>query len=91
VGRSCLSSCTIDGTMACHEYIRLRQHHEAALTHWGTSYCRRKVPFPNSPPAVLEMKKKALQERNAAEERMIIHQRTCPICNPSVKATRFSR
>jgi hypothetical protein len=36
----------------------------------------------NPPPAVLEMKKKALQERNAAEERMILHQRTCPICIP---------
>jgi hypothetical protein len=30
----------------------------------------------------LEMKKKALEERNAAEERMILHQRTCPICIP---------
>jgi hypothetical protein len=91
MGRSWLISCIIDWTMECHEYIRLRQHHEAALTHWEQVILSSQGALPNLPPAVSEMKKKALQERNAAEERMILHQRTCPICNPKVKTTHFFR
>jgi len=67
--------------VACPDYIRLRQHHEAALTHWEHVLSSQGA-LENPPPAVLEMKKKALEERNAAEERMILHQRTCPICIP---------
>jgi hypothetical protein len=68
--------------VTCLDYIRLRQHYEAALTLWDHVILPSKGALANSPPAVLEMKNKALEERNAAEERMILHQRTCPICIP---------
>ena len=56
--------------------------HDGLFRLWEHVILSSQGALPNSPPAVLEMKKKALQERNAAEERMILHQRTCPICNP---------
>jgi hypothetical protein len=76
--------------MACDRYNRLRQHHEAALTHWEHVLSSQGA-LENSPPAVVEMKKKALEERNAAEERMVLHQRTCPVCIPKVKAPHPSK
>jgi hypothetical protein len=76
--------------MACDQYTRLRQHYEAALTHWEHVILSSQGALANSPPAVLEMKKKALEERNAAEERMVLHQRTCPVCIPKVKAIHSS-
>jgi hypothetical protein len=48
--------------MACDQYIRLRQHYEAALTHWEHVILSSQGAFENSPPAVVEMKKKALEE-----------------------------
>jgi hypothetical protein len=52
--------------MACDQYIRLRQHYEAALTHLEHVLSSQGA-LENSPPVVVEMKKKALEERNAAE------------------------
>jgi hypothetical protein len=48
--------------MPCSEYIRLRQHHEAALTHW--EHVQLSLCGANTSPAVLEVKKKAWDERN---------------------------
>jgi hypothetical protein len=76
--------------MTCDQYIRLRQHYEAALAHWE-HVLKSQGALENSPPAVVEMKKKALEERNAAEERMVLHQRTCPVCIPKVKGAHSSK
>jgi hypothetical protein len=67
--------------MACDQYIRLRQHYEAALTDWEHVLLSQGARE-NSPPAVVEMKKKALEVRNAAKERMDVHKLSCPFCNP---------
>jgi hypothetical protein len=67
--------------MACDQYIRLGQHYEAALTHWEHVLSSQGA-LENSLPAVVEMKKKAREERNAAKERMDVHRLSCPFCNP---------
>jgi len=78
--------------MACHEYIRLRQHYEAFLRHWGQVLLSA-GDEPIGTPARLaaEVKQKALEERNAANARMCLHKQTCPVCNPKLKATHSSR
>jgi hypothetical protein len=78
--------------MACHEYIRLRQHYEAALRHWGHVLLS-PVTGPTGAAARLaaEIKQKAFVERNAAYDRMCIHKKTCSVCNPKLKATHSSR
>jgi hypothetical protein len=59
-------------TMECHEYIRLRQHYEAALRHWGHVALSPGAES-NSARALLaaEVKQKALEERNAANDRSV--------------------
>jgi hypothetical protein len=72
--------------MACPEYIRLRQHYEAALRHWGHVLLS-PVAEPIGAPArvAAEVRQKALAERDAANERMCLHKQTCPACNPKLK------
>jgi hypothetical protein len=78
--------------MACYEYIRLRQHYEASLRHWGHVLLSSGAE-PIGAPARLaaEVKQKALEERNAANDRMCLHKLNCPVCNPKLKATHSSR
>jgi hypothetical protein len=64
--------------MLCSEYSRLLQLYEATL--------QRRVQVEwNEPNAFLRVsegikKKKALDERDAAKERLNLHERTCPTC-----------
>jgi hypothetical protein len=64
--------------MLCSEYARLLQLYEATL--------QRRVQVEwNEPNAFLRVsegikKKKALDERDAAKERLNLHERTCPTC-----------
>jgi hypothetical protein len=69
--------------MACPEYIRLRQHYEAALRHWGHVLLS-PVAEPIGAPAA-EVRQKALAERDAANDRMTLHKQTCSACNPKLK------
>ena len=67
--------------MECYQHIRLRQHYEAALRRWeqierNTSANR----------LAAEVKSKALEERNAAKERMILHKQSCLICSRTSKS-----
>jgi hypothetical protein len=52
--------------MACHEYIRLRQHYEASLRHWAQIFLLPDARIGAPARHAAEIKKKALLERNAA-------------------------
>jgi hypothetical protein len=62
------------------------------LTYWGHVLLS-PVTVPTGAPARLaaEVKQKAFEERNAAYDRMCLHKKTCPVCNPKLKATYSSR
>ena len=62
--------------MSCPEYLRLRQHYLAALRRWGQTEA-----MGAAKPEIAEIKEKALNERNAANERMRLHELSCPVCN----------
>jgi hypothetical protein len=71
--------------MARHEYIRLRHHYEAALRHRGHVFLSSGAePIGARARLAAEIKQKAFEERNAAYERMCIHEKTCPVCNPKL-------
>jgi hypothetical protein len=67
----------------CAELQQLKQQYEFALRVWG------QYEFPRSSEAVgtrtrqseqLQLKQRALDERNAANERVLDHKLTCPLC-----------
>jgi hypothetical protein len=76
----------LTGNVDCPEYIRLRQHYEAALRHWGHV-----LFFPNDRLVgaegqnAAELKQKAFDERNAAKDRLSAHKLSCAACNPKLK------
>jgi hypothetical protein len=78
--------------MECHEYIRPRHLYEAALRHWGHVFLSPvTVPTGATTRLAAEVKQKALEERNAADDRMCFHKQTCPVCTPKLKTTHPSR
>jgi hypothetical protein len=78
--------------MECHEYIRLRQHYEAARRNWGHVLLSPGVePIGATARLAAEIKQKAFEERNAANNRMRLHKHSCPVCNPKLKATHSSK
>jgi hypothetical protein len=68
--------------MFCPEYVRLRQLYEAALRHWGQTLLSSKSHELFGAPAryAAQLKQKALDERDVANERMCLHRRSCPTC-----------
>jgi hypothetical protein len=71
------ASLSISVQMLCPEHSRLLQHYEAALRRWAQAvWSSNKNEFRVS----AEIKKKALDERDAARERLNLHERTCPTC-----------
>jgi hypothetical protein len=63
--------------MPCPEYDRLRLLYEAALRQWGL------VLFaPEAHRVGTEARQKALDERNAAKERLRAHRFSCTACTP---------
>jgi hypothetical protein len=70
---------------SCLEYNRLRQHYEAALLHWGQLLLSLDAhPVARAARQTAGIKQKALEERNAATERLSAHVLSCPACNPSI-------
>jgi hypothetical protein len=66
----------IDLTMACPEYIRLRQHYEASLRHWGLVLLSPIAePIGTVARLAVEIKQKALAERNAASTEWVFTSR----------------
>jgi hypothetical protein len=62
--------------MLCPEYPRLLQRYEVALRRWAQLECNES----NVRVSAGIEKKKALDERDAAKERLNLHVRTCPTC-----------
>jgi hypothetical protein len=61
----------------CAELQQLKQKYEFALRAWG----QYQFPLHNEPQAWRsEHKQKALDARNAANERVLDHKLTCPLC-----------
>jgi hypothetical protein len=73
---------SISMQMLCPENVRLRQLYEAALRRWAQlkSSSKNSDLSAASMRLVQEIEQKALNERNAANERMVLHEQTCPIC-----------
>ena len=57
--------------MLCPEHSRLLQHYEVALRRWALAEWNGSAGI---------KKKKALDERDAARERLNLHERSCPTC-----------
>jgi hypothetical protein len=69
--------------MLCTKYTQLSQHYEATLAlvaRVGASIDKTDLSDVTRRLG-LEVEKKAVQERNAAYARMILHKRNCSVCN----------
>jgi hypothetical protein len=65
----------------CPEHSRLLQHYEAALRRWALAEWSSNRNEPNASFRVsAEISKKALDERDAARERLNLHEQSCPTC-----------
>lgn len=63
--------------MLCSEYSRLLKHYEVALRLWVQA---ERSSNDASWRLSAGIRKKALDERDAAKERIHIHERSCPTC-----------
>jgi hypothetical protein len=68
--------------MLCPEHLETLQHYEAALRRWAEFEWSSNKKEPNALLRVSDgvKKKKAQDERDAARERLNLHERTCPTC-----------
>jgi hypothetical protein len=74
----------------CAEFQRLRREYETALRVWG----QYEFLLPNAPLGLPErpyLKRKALDARNAAKERLIDHREKCRICKIEERLNWWSR
>jgi hypothetical protein len=68
--------------MICLEKVRLQQLYEAALRRWGQILEAPQIPGDNTW-LVQEVLRRALIERDAAKDRLQLHQRRCEMCSRS--------
>jgi hypothetical protein len=73
----------------CAELQQLKRQYESALRVWGEY----QFPVRNEPAGTQawrfeQLKQKALDERNAANDRVLDHKLTCPLCaaKPNIRA-----
>ena len=66
-------------SMACLEKVRLQQLYEAALRRWGQIRDASQISGDN-PWLVQEVKRRTLIERDAAKDRLELHQQRCETC-----------
>ena len=76
-------------SMACSEYIRLRQLYEVALRQWGIVM----LPPDNERVGALDrrtaaIKQKAFDERDTAKKQLGRYKLTCLVCNPKLRYIR---
>ena len=65
----------------CSEYLSLRLDHEAALLRWGNLLlAQRKEPAIWGFQKAVELRKIAVDERDAANNRLEDHKQSCPVC-----------
>jgi hypothetical protein len=76
--------------MPCPEYNRLRQHYETALRRWAQiePSSNKSELFGARMHLAQEIEHTALNERNAAYERMVFHEQSCPTCKHKRKPHR---
>jgi hypothetical protein len=65
--------------MTCLEKVRLQQLYEAAVRRWGVIREAPRIPGDNTW-LVQEVLRRALSERDAAKDRLELHQRRCELC-----------
>jgi hypothetical protein len=67
--------------LSCPEYTRLRQHYESVLRHWGDVLLSQDYDLVRvSALKRSQLMQNALDQRDAARERVCVHKRTCPAC-----------
>jgi hypothetical protein len=67
----------------CPEHVRLRQHYESALRYWGEVLLSQDSELVGASARQRgRLVQNALDERDAARERVRAHKRTCPACRP---------
>ena len=73
--------------MECSEYVRLNQRYGAALRRWAQAELSlNKSDLPESIRRLgQEIERRALEEKNAAYARMVLHQQSCRTCNEKPK------
>jgi hypothetical protein len=75
------SYCGMSAAQACLEYVRLRQHYEVALRRWGQILLAKDTEIVGAAARqAAQLKQQALDERDAANQRMCVHKRSCPAC-----------
>jgi hypothetical protein len=65
--------------MPCPEYLRLLLRYQAAVRRWGHTEF-----LDLATREMATVKIQALNERNAAKERISIHKQNCRACNPTL-------
>ena len=67
----------------CAELQKLKQQYESALRIWGEyQFPVHKEPVGVPALRFEQLKQEALEERNAANDRVLDHKLTCPLCAP---------
>jgi hypothetical protein len=65
----------------CPEYVGLRQRYEAALRHWGQVLLSQDTELVGwQARQRAQLMQNALDERDAANQRICLHKRSCPAC-----------
>jgi hypothetical protein len=69
--------------MLCTKHVQLSQHYEAALRRWSQADSSlHKAELSDTARRLgQEVEMKALEERNAAYARMLLHKQNCSVCN----------
>jgi hypothetical protein len=77
--------------LPCPEHLRLRQHYESALRHWGEVLRSQDCELVGASAVKRsQLMQDALDERDAARERVYVHNRTCPACGSfAVKSSKL--
>jgi hypothetical protein len=74
--------------MSCPEYVRLRQLYYKALRRWGQVFLSTSKETGLAKLAawqIAELKRKTLEERDTANERMCLHRQLCPACREETR------
>jgi hypothetical protein len=69
--------------MPSSEYLRLEQRYEAALHNWVQSMASSSQLF--GQPTV-QARQRALEDRNAAKNRLWVHEQSCSICRRKARS-----
>jgi hypothetical protein len=67
-------------SMSCQEKVRLQQLYEAALRRWGQIDHESSQISGDNIWLVQEVKRRALIERDAAKDRLDLHEQRCETC-----------